>query len=161
MRKRSSYRPKGINPTAHLVAMMGAACMSREDVIRRGMDLSEAVQRASQGKASKEDWRLIFDCINVIEQLARMKVLQGLDVLEELQATVMQIMDRQRDTGTKALRATELTALRDFAADYTTVLRGVTQQQYMNAQRAVEDRIRRMLASERIPASVHVVEALS
>jgi hypothetical protein len=160
MKKRSSYRPYGVNPTAHLAAMMGAACMSRSDVLKRGMNLSDAVEKASRAQATKEDWRLIFDCINIIEQLARMKVLAGLDVLEALQATVMGIMDRQRSAGTKALRAAELADLRGFAADYTTVLRGVTQQQYMTAQRAVEDRIRRLLSSETIPASLHVVEAV-
>lgn len=158
MRKRSSYRPGPVNPSAHLVAMMGAACMSRQDVLMRGLNLADAVQRTSTGTATKEDWRLVFDCINVVEQLARMKVVQGLDVLEQLQATVVQIMDRQRDTGTKALRASELAELRGFAADYTEILRGVTQQQYMQAQRAVEDRIRRVLSGERIAASVRVVE---
>ncbi len=74
-RKRSSYRPKGVNPTAYLMAMMGAA-------------------------------------------------------------------------------------LQDFAADYASILGGVTQQQYMLAQRGVEDRIRRILSGERIPASVRVVEAV-
>jgi len=161
MRKRSSYRPRNVNPTAHVMAMMGAACLSKDDVIKRGMNLRDAVERASRAQATKDDWRLIFDCINVIEQLARMKVVQGLDVLEALQATVLQIMDRQRSAGIKALRSSELADLRGFAADYATVLSGVTQQQYMNAQRAVEDRIRRLLSSETIPASVHVVEAVA
>ena len=161
MRKRSSYRPGNVNPTAHLMAFMGTACMSRSDVLKRGMNLADAVEKASRGHAGQEDWRLIFDCVNIVEQLARMKIVAVLDVLEALQAQIVGIMDRQRETGTKALRAVELGALRDFAADYTTVLRGVTQQQYMTAQRAVEDRIRRVLSSETIPASVRVIEAVA
>ena len=156
---RKSYRPRPINPMAHLGAMMGAACMSRDDTLVRSMALRDAVEKASKGAATRDDWRLIFDCINLVDQLARMRVLQGLDVLEALQETVMQVMDRQRDTGTKALRAQELAALRDFAADYATVLRSVTRQQYAQAQRAVEDRIRRMLSSETIPESARVAVA--
>jgi hypothetical protein len=133
--------------------------MSRTDVLLRGMALKDAVEKTSQAKASQDDWRLIFDCINIVEQLAKMKVVQGLDVIEELQDTIVHVMDRQRDTGAKSLRSGELAALRDFAADYATILRGVTQQEYMRAQAAVEDRIRRILSSETIPASVRVVEA--
>ena len=161
MRKRSSYRPGNLNPTAHLMAMMGAACMSRADVIKRGMGLHDAVGKTAKATATQDDWRLIFDCVNIVEQLARMKIVAGLDVLEALQTQVVGVMDRQRDTGTKSLRSCELAALRDFAADYTTILRGVTQQQYMQAQRAVEDRIRRILSSETIPASVRIVEAVA
>ena len=51
--------------------------------------------------------------------------------------------------------------LRDFAEDYVGLLSGVTQQQYMIAQRGVEDRIRRILSGERIPASIRVVEAIA
>lgn len=160
MSARKKYRPYGVNPTAHLMAMMGAAAMSKADVIQRASNLRDAVEAASRGQADKAAWRLVFDCINVVEQLARMKVVQGLDVIEELQATVAGVMDRQRETGTRALRASELAALRNFAADYTAILSGVTQQQYMQAQKGVEDRIRRILSGERIPASLRVVEAV-
>ena len=160
MRKRSSYKPRPVNPSAHIVAMLGAGRLSVTDTIKRAQNLHDAIERASRAEASQDDWRLIFDAINIIEQLCRMRVLEGLDVLEGLQETVVSIMDRAKKTGTKALRASELAALREFRADYATVLRGVTQQQYFRAQAAVEDRIRRVLSGERIPASVRVVEAV-
>jgi hypothetical protein len=30
-RKRSTYRPRGVNPTAHLVSIRGAALLTRDD----------------------------------------------------------------------------------------------------------------------------------
>ena len=160
MRKRSSYRPKGINPNAHIMAMMGAAALSTTDVLLRAERVSLSVRQACIGQATAADWRQIFDAVNMAEQFIRMKLAAGREVVEGLQDLIEAIHDRQRDTGTKALRQAEKEMLQDFAADYACILSGVTQQQHMLAQRAVEDRVRRILSGERIPASVRVVEAV-
>jgi hypothetical protein len=148
-----------VNPTAHLMAMMGACALSRDDVLIRADNLRAKVELVAQGKATQDDWRWIFDCLNAVEELCLMKIARGLEVVESVQELMAEVLDRQKTTGTKALRASELAALRDFAADYTAILSGVTQQQYMTAQRRVEDRIRRVLSGEKIPASWKVVEA--
>lgn len=160
MRKRSSYRPKGVNPTAHLMAMMGAAALSPTDVLIRAERVRLAVDQACMGQATPADWRQVFDAVNMAEQFIRMRIAQGKEVVEDLQTKIEAIHDRQRATGTRALHADERATLRDFAADYATILSGVTQQQYMQAQRGVEERVRRILSGERIPASVRVVEAV-
>ena len=160
MRKRSSYRPKGVNPTAYLMAMMGNATLSRTDVLIRAERVKLAVDQACMGQATPADWRQVFDAVNMAEQFIRAKVCEGREVVEGLQETIEAIHDRQRATGTKALHQAERDMLKDFAADYAGILSGVTQQQYMQAQRAVEDRVRRILSGERIPASVRVLEAV-
>jgi len=160
MKKRSKYRPKGVNPAAHIMAIMGAARMSVTDALIRAEAVKLEVESACAGSATVADWRGIFDAVNMAEQLVRMKVADGLEAIEALQAMVEAIMDRQRDTGTRALHKAERDALRDFAADYAGLLSGVTQQQYMLAQRGVEDRIRRILSGERIPESGRVLEAM-
>lgn len=160
MRKRSAYRPKGVNPQAHLLAMMGAARMSTDDVLKRANALHLQVEEACGGRATLADWRGIFDAVNVAEQWMKMRVAAGLDVIEALQLLIESIMDRQRASGSKALHDNEKAALRDFAADYAGLLSGVTQQQYMLAQRGVEDRIRRVLSGERMPVSMRVVECI-
>ena len=53
----------------------------------------------------------------------------------------------------------EKAALRGFSADYAGLLSGVTQREYMVAQRRVEDRIRRILSGERIAVSTRILEA--
>jgi hypothetical protein len=159
MRKRSKYRPTGVNVFAYKVAMQGACSLSLDDVLVRAMNLHSKVELIAQGKATQDDWRWLVDCINVAEASISKKAHESLAAMDALQVMVADILDRHKATGTKALRASELAALRDFAADYTEILSGVTQQQYMTAQRRVEDRIRRVLSGERIPASWKVVEA--
>ena len=159
MRKRSSYRPKGVNPLAHVMAMMGAARLTTTDVLLRAERVRLAVDQVCIGAAKVEDWRQVFDAVNMAEQLIRSKLADGRDVVDDLQEAIVAIMDRQRGTPSRALRQAEKDALRDFAADYAGLLSGVTQQQYMMAQRGVEDRIRRILSGERIQASMRIVEA--
>lgn len=157
MRKRSKYRPKGANPTAYLMAIQGASLMSKTDALLRAEKVRLAVEDAARGQADAAQWRLIFDAVNMVEQLGRHKVVQG--TVDPLQVLIERIHDRQRETGTRALYAAEIAQLRDFAADYAGVLCSVTQSEYLQAQRGVEDRIRRILSTERIPASVRVIEA--
>ena len=161
MRKRSSYRPKGVNPTAHIMAMMGAARLTTTDVLIRAERVHLAVAQACIGAATNDDWLQVFDAINIAEQLIRVKLAAGRDVVAGLQDMIVAILDRQRGTPSRALHLDEKCALRDFSADYVGLLSGVTQQQYMIAQRGVEDRIRRILSGERIPASIRVVEAIA
>lgn len=160
MKKRSKYRPKGVNPEAWKVAMLGTRVLSTDDALKSAEALRLSVEDACRGQATIAGWRLIFDCVNLAEQLCRQRVAQGLEAIEELQDTIAQIHDRQKATGTKALYPAEMSALRDFAADYAGILSGVTNREYMEAQRGVEDRVRRILSTERIPASVRVLEAL-
>ena len=153
MRKRSSYRPKGVNPLAYKMAMQGAQCLSVSDALVRAERVRLAVEDAAQGKATVSQWRDIFDAVNMSEAWMRARVATGLDMIEALQQSIETIMDRQKATKTTALYAHELAALRDFAADYAGLLQGVTHQEYYQAQTMVENRTRRILAGEKIGAS--------
>ena len=159
MRKRSKYRPHGVNPEAWKVAMLGSRVLTTDDALKRAEVLRLAVEEACKGQATHMDWRTIFDCVNVAEQLCKHRVVQGSEAIDSLQVTIEAIHDRQRITKTRALYPAEMAELRDFAADYADILAGVTNREYMEAQRGVEDRIRRILSTERIPASVRIVEA--
>jgi hypothetical protein len=139
--------------------MLGAARMHRDDVLQRAAALHAAVDQACRGRAERADWRLIFDAVNVAEQLVMHRVASGLDAVQDVQAQIMRIHDRQKARGTKALYAEEVQTLRAFAADYAEILSGVSNAEYFAAQAGVEARVRRVLAGERIPASMHVVEA--
>ena len=160
MRKRSKYRPTGANPSAYLIAIMGAARMSTTDALVRAQALHAQVEAACGGRATPADWRGIFDAVNMAEQWMRMKVAAGIDIIESLQVTIESLIARQRETGSKALHQAEKNALMGFSADYAGLLSGVTQQQYLIAQRGVEDRIRRILSGERISVSTRVVECI-
>ena len=72
-RKRSKYRPYGVNPTAHLVAIQGAAWISRDDQTVWALALDDAVRAVARGQATQAHWRESFDSVNLVEQLVRMR----------------------------------------------------------------------------------------
>ena len=159
MSARKRYRPYGVNRMAHIVAMAGATKLSRTDVMARASRVHDACKAIITGKATRDDWTHLADCVNIIEELGRMRLVAGQDVVESTQDVIVGILDRKRDTGSLALYAIEVCVLQGFAADYSTILNGITQSEYMTAQQRVEDRIRRVLSGERIPASTRVVMA--
>jgi hypothetical protein len=152
MRKRSAYKPRGVNPLAHLMAMQGARLLSADDALIRAERVRLAVDDIAKGKGTVAKWREVFDAVNMAEAWMRNRVAKGLEVVEATQVLVESILDRQRDSGSLALHSHELQSLRDFAADYCGLLQGVTHQEYFLAQKQVEDRCRRILSGERIPA---------
>ncbi len=159
-RKRSRYRPRGINPQAHLMAIQGAAWLSTDDQLRWAQDVDAAVTLVARGKATKTDWEIIFDAVNLVEQLVRMR--RGRDeggLVDAAQEACMAILDRQRDTGSLAVRAAELAALQDLCAGFATLLNGITQAERFQAGERVERRVRHALAGG-MPAA-RVVQAPS
>lgn len=149
---RKKYKPKPVNLTVHLLAMQGASRLSDADRLQRTNRLAAAVEVACMGLATREHWALIVDSLNMAEMFARHRVAAGLDAIYALQDTVETCLDRAKDTGAKALRREEQEDLRAFAEAYSELLAGVTHRQYFEAQQSAENRARRILAGERIPA---------
>jgi hypothetical protein len=157
--KRKAYRPRPVKPHAYLIAIQGAALLSEADRLERANRLAAAVEVACMGAAERPQWALIVDALNMAEMFARQRVGVGRDALpliEGLQTTVETILDR-RKAGSKALHASERDDLRAFAEAYADLLGTVTHRQYFEAQEAAENRARRILAGEKIPAG-RVVE---
>lgn len=147
MRKRSKYRPRPVNPQAHLVAIQGAAWLSTDDQLRWAQDLDAAVLAVARGQATQGDWDVIFDAVNLIEQLVRMR--RGRDeggLVQAAQQACVDILDRQRATSTLAVRATELAALQDLVAGLATLLSGITQAERFQAGEQVARRVHHALA---------------
>lgn len=159
MSARKRYRPSGVNRFAHIVAMAGATKLSKDDALVRAARVHDACTAIVTGKASRDDWTHLADCVNIVEELGRMRLVAGQDVIESTQDVIVGILDRRRETGSLALYAAEVAVLQGFATDYSAVLCGITQSEYMQAQQRVEDRIRRVLSGERLPASTRVVVA--
>ena len=152
MKPRKKYRPQPVNPTVYLLAMQGASLLSEQDRLERTNRLAAAVEVACMGQAGQPQWALIVDSLNMAEMFARHKVAAGLDAIYAMQETVEAILIRQKETGTKALKANEQADLRAYAEAYAELLAGVTHRQYFMAQQSAENRARRILAGERIPA---------
>jgi hypothetical protein len=146
-RKRSRYRPRGVNPTAHLVAIQGVSWLSRDDQTLWALAIDDAVRAVAQGQASQAHWREIFDAVNLVEELVRMRKAQDPHGLVQVaQDACEAILDRQRATGVRAARASELAALHELRAGWVELMSGITQAERFAAGEAVAHRVRRALA---------------
>ena len=74
--RRKAYRPRPVNPEAHLVAIMGVAWLSRDDQTLWALAIDDAVRAVARGQASQAHWREIFDAVNLVEQLVIMRKAQ-------------------------------------------------------------------------------------
>ena len=146
MRKRSKYKPKPINTAAHLVAIQGACKLDRSDAIRFSMRVQDAVNLISKGQADKQHWQEIFSAINIMEALVIMgKAKDEGGAIEQMQTAVIDVLDRTKKTGTKALYPHELATLRDIVAAYTDLLCEVTHSELFEASDMSKKRILRAL----------------
>ena len=146
-RKRSKYRPRGVNPSAHLVAMMGVSWLSQDDQVKWALAIDDAVRAVARGQASQAHWREIFDAVNLVEQLVIMRKAQDPHgLVQAAQDACEAILDRQRATGVRAARASELAALHEVRAGWVELMSGITQAERFQAGEAVAHRVRRALA---------------
>jgi hypothetical protein len=159
-KRAKSYRPRGVNPTAHLVAIQGACLLSLDDRTRWALTLDSAIQAVRTGTATEADWRTLFDGVNLVEQLVIMRLARDpAGLVQAAQDACVAITDRQRTSGVRAARAAELGALADLRAAWVTLMDGITHAQRFAADEAVARRVRRALAGG-LPGA-RVVEALA
>ena len=152
-RKRSSYRPRGVNPTAHLVAITGAALLSRDDRTVWALQMYDALDAVAKGKAQRQQWGVIFDAVNLAEELTRMGLASDPDgVIRDAQDACAEIIRRQQATGTRAVRAGELAALRCLEVSMIDILAAVTHSERLRAEERIRARTREAQAG-RIPGA--------
>lgn len=158
MRKRSAYRPRGVNPAAHLVAMQGACRLSLDDRTVWALQLAGAIDAVRRAQAAEADWRCIFDCVNLVEEFVRMRLARDDGgVVERAQEACVAILDRQRATGTRAARAAELQALAALQEAWIFLLENVTHAERFAAGERVARRVRAALAGH-APQGARVIE---
>lgn len=159
-RKRSSYRPRGVNLSAHLMAMHGAARLSVDDRTVWALQLDAAIQAVRVARAGESDWCCIFDAVNLIEEWCRMKIARDDDnLVERAQEAIVAIHDRQRATGTRAARAAELQALQALQQAWIDLLAGVTHAERYRAEERVARRVQAAVRGCMGPG-VRVIEAV-
>lgn len=160
MRKRSSYRPQGVNPTAYLMAIKGSAKLSTRDRNAFIAPVQAAVDSIVAGVGERKHWQALFDCVNTLEQLFRAGLAKGWrEWFEEAQEQVVGILDRQRETGTRALYPAEVDTLRELVTTWADVLEVVCCREMYQAQQAAAVKVRNALAGG-VPGA-RIVEALA
>jgi hypothetical protein len=127
--------------------MMGVSWLSRDDQTLWALAIDDAVRAVARGQASQAHWREIFDAVNLVEELVRMRKAQDPHGLVQVaQDACEAILDRQRATGVRAARASELAALHELRAGWVELMSGITQAERFAAGEAVAHRVRRALA---------------
>jgi len=150
MSKRKAYKPKHVNPVSWKVAMMGQCKLSRHDQEQFASPVVLAVDNVRKGVASKADWQAIFDVANMIDTFSTMpKVMQNAtDYVRSLQNQIERILNRQKQTGAKALYPGELADLNDMVDLWNEVLSVVTMAEYLQCQEKTHQRIVRALRNQ-------------
>jgi hypothetical protein len=159
--KRSkAYRPRPVNPEAHLVAIQGVAWLSRDDQTVWALAIDDAVRAVARGQASQKHWSEIFHAVNLVEQLVIMRKAQDPDgLVQAAQYACEAILGRQRESGVRAARAAELAALNALRSGWVELMSGITQAERFQAGEAVAHRVRRALAGGEPGARViHLLE---
>jgi hypothetical protein len=155
--KKKKYKPRPINPLAYKVAMQGAAKLTVDDVLRFVLSVDVAVINARKGEIDKAGWQSIFNAINMLEAFIRMKIAFDEDgAIEHMQQTVIGILDRMKERGTKTLYAQEIETLMNIRATYAQVLSNVTHSQYFDAEEIVQKRLSNVM-NQKPPRGVYIV----
>jgi hypothetical protein len=145
-RKKSSYRPKGVNVTSYMVAIQGAHKLCTHDQLTRAARVCISVEELGKDAANVGAWRDVFDTVNMIEAFTQIGLVRDArDFLAEHQDSIVAALDRQRQTGSNVLRPIEVQLLRDLGATWAEVLAEVTCREYFEAEERVRGKVRQAL----------------
>lgn len=160
MSARKRYKPRGVSPVSWQIAIQGSCLLSKADQDSRVTLLSEAVEKIAKGEGTKQVWQAVFDCMNMLEAFSRMpKVMRNAnDYIESMQAVIVGLLDRQKQTGTKALYPSEMADLRGLVEVWADVLSTVTHAEYFQAEERTHQRLKAILSSK--TRGVRVVEVV-
>lgn len=159
-RKRSAYRPRHVNVESYMLAIRGAHKLDTKDQLVRAVPVHAAVESLIACKGVENDWRLVFDALNMIEALAKVGLVRDArEFVGEQGDSIVNALDRHRATRSNVLRPVECQLLRDLAATWAEVLAVVTCSEYFDAEQRVARKVQQALASGP-RGSVRVVEAV-
>jgi hypothetical protein len=161
MSKRKRYRLKPVNPNVLELASIGQSKLTAEDQDSRTGPPRLALEQITKGQASQADWQAIFDVINMLDRFVKMPTVMrhGKDYLNTMQGVVKTILDRQKETGTKALYPGELEDLRGLVDLWSELLATVTHREYSMAEDRAHARLVSVLRSKNPVPGVTVCEA--
>jgi len=160
MSDRKRYRPRGVSPISWQIAIQGSCLLSKADQDSRVNLLADAIEKIGKGEGTKQIWQAVFDCMNMLEAFSRMpKVMRNAnDYIESMQAVIVGLLDRQKQTGTKALYPSELADLRGLVEVWRDLLSTVTHAEYFQAEERTHQRLKAILGSK--TRGVRVVEVV-
>lgn len=158
---RKKYRPRIARTDALGLAIQSASKLSQSDQIAFAAPAKAALERITQGIATRYDWQDVFDVINRLERFATMPTVMrnGADYINTIQGVVVKILDRQKATGTKALYPGELEDLRGIVDLWVELLGSVTHREFVVAEDRAQKKLQTVLRAKGSVEGVRIVEA--
>ena len=138
---RKQYKPRGINTSAHVVAMMGASALHIDDRTVWALALDSAITSVAQGKATQQEWSCIFAAAALLEDLVKAgRVRDPDDIVRHAEDACISITTRYR-LGQRAVRAQELADLRALFTAWSEATEGMTQGEKFQAEQRIARRM--------------------
>lgn len=155
-------RGKVVNPNAITVALMGRTIMSESEAAARIAPFTEAVNRIVGATESQDDWRKIFDCVNLIEALFMGRVSgdrphEWREYVGTFHAAIEALLERREQDASSAATPQEAKALRNAVETLSDMLRAVTYSAVAKAEGYVVRRIQEALRDKRFHPGVTLV----
>lgn len=160
-RPRKAYKPKHINPLAHMLGMQGAKRLDIDEQVTRAEMLRGAVDAIASGEVEQGQWQKVFAVVNLLAALGDLpsSPLKGAeDFISRAQDTIADAMDRIRDTGSPTLHAEEAALLRDLQSLWADVLAVISRRELFQAAEKVQVNYQRACSAKVLPAGTRVVK---
>lgn len=153
---------KVVNPNAISVALLGRTLMSEREAAARIAPFTAAVDRIVAASESQDDWRKMFDCVNLVEALFIGRVSgdrhhEWREYVDGFHVSIEALLERREQNATSAATPQEAKALRNAVETLHEMLRAVTFSALAKAEAYVVRRIQEAMRDKRFHPGVTLV----
>jgi DNA-binding FrmR family transcriptional regulator len=139
-KRHKSYRPRDVQLDAVSWAIAGATCIPPASQAAALAPVMAAVRVLKQGMATRVDWNVVAQCMNLAEALAALQI--GSNLMPQIgagQKALHRIALRMLERGTSTCYATELADIDEAVVMYRVQLSLCTQAEFSRAVVRVKD----------------------
>lgn len=141
MKKRSKkYRQRAVQTDPISWAIAGVHTLPVKTIAATFAPIDDAVLKLKQGKATREDWNIPCQALNIAEALANLQI--GPNLLPEIasgQSALVSIAQRMIGKGSATCYGAELAAIDEALAMYRAQLKVCTQAEFGRAVARVKE----------------------
>ena len=159
-RPRKAYRPRAVDPHAHLRAITYTRRIDAADAARQVALLNDALAAFMRGHDCPQHWRSLADCANVAESLSLLGIGSNAEadrIVHEAQVALSAVATRRQQRGSWTLYAAEIDALQWLLALHKAQLEAADYFEFDRALAATKRRISQAVAGN-APAGAVIVE---
>lgn len=114
-----------LNPVDH--AIYQASTLTPAEWNRQITPLVVAIEQLAQGAwMPRDNWSNVFEALNRIETIVKLKHIDDSGLIERGKATFISALDREAATGATAFKAAELETIREIGEVYGDLLREIS-----------------------------------